>query len=134
MLCSVMLCHARVLLCHIMLCHVVFCRVCRGREAGYPGSSGQLGVWRPRYAGWGWPGSLFLKSNNPNLSGGEKTAKHISQIICRGGGFGLPATIRGRLGEWRTEIDSWTQRERNIHSIGIEPLVARQPNANVTTP
>ena len=71
MLCSVMLCHARVMFCHIMLCHGVFSRVCRGREAGYPGSSGQLGVWRPRYAGWGWPGSLFLKSNNPNLSGGE---------------------------------------------------------------
>ena len=61
-------------------------------------------------------------------------AKHISRIICRGGGFGLPTTNRGRLGEWRMELVSWTQRERKIHSIGIEPLVARQPNANVTTP
>ena len=76
MLCDVLLCSD--MLCHAVLCHVVFCRVRRGREAGYSGIlgdsrglSGQLGVWRPRYAGWGWPGGLFLKSNNPNLSGGE---------------------------------------------------------------
>ena len=36
------------------------------------GLSGQLGVWRPRYAGWGWRGGLFLKANNPNLSGGQR--------------------------------------------------------------
>ena len=54
------------------------------RPPGRPGSrrdsrglSGQLGVWRPRHAGWGWPGGLFLQSNNPNLSGGELGHKKI---------------------------------------------------------
>ena len=37
----------------LALCSVIFCRVRRGREAGYPGFSGQLGDWRPRYAGRG---------------------------------------------------------------------------------
>ena len=62
------------LLCPVMLCS----RFRRGRGGGKPrdsrGSSGQLGVWRPRYAGWGCGrGVCSKKSNNPNLSGGEKT-------------------------------------------------------------
>ena len=82
--CYVMFCYVcyYVLFCSVMLCSSkgVFCRVCRGREAGPPGPPGppglpgQSGVWRPRYAGWVWPGGQFLKSNDPNLSGGEKSA------------------------------------------------------------
>ena len=75
--CSVMLVFCSVMFCCVMLYSIVFvegarretrdhrdnlwfggrgmqggfCRVCRGREAGDPGPSGQLGVWWPRYAG-----------------------------------------------------------------------------------
>ena len=74
----VMFCHARVLFCHVvfchvLFCHVVFCRVCRGREAGYSGDSrGNLGSGGRGMQGWGWPGGLSLKSNDPSLSGGEQ--------------------------------------------------------------
>ena len=69
------------MLCCAMLCSVCSWWLCWSRaRGGRPGTlgdsrglSGQLGVWRPRYAGWGWPGGLLLKSNNPNLSCGEKT-------------------------------------------------------------
>ena len=80
-MCSVMLCSG--MCCSVMLCHALFCPVMlcsrfrRGRGGGTPrdsrGFSGQLGVWRPRYAGWGCGrGVCSEKSNNPNLSGGEK--------------------------------------------------------------
>ena len=83
----VLFCQRAVLSCCVMLCSVLSCSglsccvlSCSSRaRGGTPGtlgdsrgSSGQLGVWRPRHAGWGWPGGLFLKSNNPNLWGGEK--------------------------------------------------------------
>ena len=91
--CSVMFCHARVLFCHALLCDVVFCLFlvvmlvegARRETRDTRGHSGQLGVWRPRYAGWGWPGGLFLKSNNPNLSGGE------SMIVASRGTPGGPS-------------------------------------------
>ena len=78
MFCSVMLCHALfcpVMFCSVMLCSVMFVEGARRdtrEHREHRGLSGQLGVWRPRYAGWGWPGGLFLKSNIPNLWGGEK--------------------------------------------------------------
>ena len=59
----------------VLLCHVVFCRVRRGREAGYPGHSGTLGTTGGLAAAVcrvGLAGGLFLKSDNPNLSVGEK--------------------------------------------------------------
>ena len=73
-LCSVMLCSLMCLSCSVLSCSVLFSSVmfvegAGGRES--QGSSGQLGVWRPRYAGWEWPGGLSLKSNDPSLSGGE---------------------------------------------------------------
>ena len=74
MLCSVLPCS--VLFCHVLFCHAVFRRVRRGREAGNPGFSGTLGTTGGLAAAvcrvGGWPGGLFLKSNNPNLSGGGK--------------------------------------------------------------
>ena len=74
MLCSLM----SVMLCSVVLCSAQFCHVRRrGGGRDIPGHSGQLGVWRPRCAGWGWPGGLFLKSNNPNLSGGEKQLCYV---------------------------------------------------------
>ena len=92
MCCSVMLCHALfcpVMLCSVMLCSIAFamlpCSVlsccvmsCSSRARGgmrreSRGPSGQLGVWRPRHAGWGCGRRVCSKkSDNPNLSGGEK--------------------------------------------------------------
>ena len=76
--CHALFCHAMfsyvfVMLCSVVLCFVQFCHVRqRGGWRDNRGQSGQLGVWRPRYAGWEWPGGLSLKSNDPNLSGGEQ--------------------------------------------------------------
>ena len=56
--CHAMLCHAMfycvfVMLCSVVLCPVQFCHVRRkrgGRDS--QGFSGDLGIWRPRYARW----------------------------------------------------------------------------------
>ena len=84
------------LFCPVMLCSVVFVEGARRDTRDTRGSSGHLGVWRPRYAGWGWPGGLFLKSNNPSLSGGENT----------GPGEGLP-TSGGRRCRKNATSDLW---------------------------
>ena len=58
-------------------------------------------VWRPRYAGWGWPGGLSLKSNNPNRSGGEKTeiSRTPAEFLKGGRRHELnPACSRGACG------------------------------------
>ena len=82
MRCSVVLCHA--LLCHAMLCHALFCHAllrslsrsskARGRTTGIPVGPGGLAAAVCRAGG---PGGLFLKSNNPNLSGGEKQLCYV---------------------------------------------------------
>ena len=74
--CSVLSCYA-LCMCFFMICSVMFrfAQFCHARRKGgwrdNRGHSGQLGVWRPRYAGWEWPGGLSLKSNDPSQSGGE---------------------------------------------------------------
>ena len=114
MLCSGMSCS--VMFCHALFCPVLSCsRFRRGRGGGIPrdtrGFSGQLGVWRPRYAGWmrrdsqGYSGIIGTtwdlglgvwrpryagwgcgrrvcskKSNNPNLSGGEKVLRSLGGL------------------------------------------------------
>ena len=84
--CHALFCHAMfsyvfVMLCSVVLCSVQFCHVRRrGGGRDNRGHSGQLGVWRPRYAGWEWPGGLSLKSNDPSLSGGESL--FVYDVFC----------------------------------------------------
>ena len=58
----------------------VFCRFVEGEGAGYSGTLGDhrdnLGSGGRGMQGGVGRGGLFLKSNNPNLSGGEQTQTH----------------------------------------------------------
>eukprot|EP00959_Pyramimonas_sp_CCMP1952_P374869 7850541-Pyramimonas_sp.AAC.1 len=56
-----------------MLCPVVFVEGARRDTQDSPGSSGQLGVWRPRYVGWGWPGARRdTQDQRDNLGSGGR--------------------------------------------------------------
>ena len=85
--CHAMLCHAlfwhalscSVVFCHAMFCHALFCHALlrsvlfvEGEGGGSPGTLVGLGVLAAAVCRAGGPGGLFLKSNDRNLSGGEK--------------------------------------------------------------
>ena len=89
MLCSVLSCS--VLSCCVLSCSscsVLSCCIlsCSSRARGgmrreSRGPSGQLRVWRPRHAGWGCGRRVCSKkSNNPNLSGGEKVLRSLGGL------------------------------------------------------
>ena len=54
----------------------MFCSVLswssKARGAGFSGILGSLGIWRAAVCRVGGSGGLFLKPNDPNLSGGEQ--------------------------------------------------------------
>merc|ERR1712086_1137042 len=67
------------MVCCVMVCYVLSCSVllfcvlsCSSRaRGGIPGTLGTTGDLAAAVCRVGGPGGLFLKSNNPNLSGGE---------------------------------------------------------------
>ena len=80
--CRVMPC--RVMLCHAMLCHALFCHALlrsvlfvEGEGGGYSGNLVGPGGLAAAVCRAGGPGSLFLKTNDPNLSGGEKQLCYV---------------------------------------------------------
>ena len=70
MLCGVLSCH--VLSCSVLSCSAPFCPVRRRRGGGSPGTLAGPGDLAAAVCRAGGPGGLFLKSNDPNLSGGEQ--------------------------------------------------------------
>ena len=77
MTCCVMLCHAmlcRALFCHALLRSALFVE---GEGGGPPGILVGPGGLAAAVCRAGGPGGLFLKSNNPNLSGGEKQHENL---------------------------------------------------------
>ena len=59
-------------LCSVLSCSAPFCPVRRRRGGGSPGTLVGPGVLAAAVCRAGGPGCLFLKSNDPNLSGGEQ--------------------------------------------------------------
>ena len=71
-LCSVLFCHA--MFCHALFCHALLCSVLfvEGAGGGTLGDHREAGDLAAAVCRAGGPGCLFLKSNDPNLSGREK--------------------------------------------------------------
>ena len=63
-----------VLSCNVLMCYVLFSfvMIVEGAGCGILGILGSLGIWRAAVCRVGGSGGLFLKSNDPNLSGGEQ--------------------------------------------------------------
>ena len=83
MTCSVMLCYG--MLCSVMLWYALFCQVlscvgeCARQESrGILGGPGDLAAAVCRVGG---SAGLFLKSNDPSLSGGEKAKGPLHPVL-----------------------------------------------------
>ena len=81
MLCHALFWHAlscSVVFCHAMFCHALFCHALLRSVLFVEGEGGitrdyrEPGDLAAAVCRAGGPGGLFLKSNNPSLSGGEK--------------------------------------------------------------
>ena len=70
--CHAMFCYVSVMLLYVMLFSVLFCHARRRRGGGILGIPGGPGDLAAAVCRVGGSGGLFLKSNDPNLSGGEQ--------------------------------------------------------------